>query len=305
MDMSFGRIGATAGQRIIYDRLSISQANTLAVRLNLPNRGMVPGFVWEEDGKIVGNVTLLSSEIRGRYLIANVAVHPDYRRQGIARGLMNKALDHIKSLAGDTVLLQVESNNEVALSLYESLSFHKLGNMHQWQATGARIRAIPGDSDLRDRVRPLDKHDFRAAFNLDCHSVHPDLNWPNPPPPDFYESGLLRRMIDFLNGRRHAVWVVDTTSGLKQKRYLTGLVSISSEWGRPTWLRVRIDPHWQGQYERSLLSTAISRLKHTRSSNIRSNHPAGDELVSQLLSEANFNIRRTLAVMKLELSTKR
>ncbi len=305
MDISFGRIGAASGQRVLYDRLSISQANPLAGRLNIPSRGMVPGFVWEEDGKIVGNVTLLSSEIRGRYLIANVAVHPDYRRQGIARGLMNEAISHIQSLAGETVLLQVESNNEGAISLYDSFSFIKLGNMHQWQATGSRIRAIPDGSDFRDRIRPLSKHDFRAAFNLDCHSVHPDLNWPNPPPPDYYERGLFRRLTDFLNGRRHAAWVVETTSSAKQKRYLTGLVSITSDWGRPTWLRVRVDPRWQGHIERSLLSTALSQLKHTRSTNIRSNHPAGDEFVSQLLSQGNFNIRRTLTVMKLELLAKR
>jgi len=305
MDISFGRVSVASGQRVLYDRLSISRPNPFAGRLNLASRGMVPGFVWEEDGRIVGNITLLSSEIRDRYLIANVAVHPDYRRQGIARELMNEALNHIKSLAGKTVLLQVESNNDAAISLYESLLFVDLGNMNQWQATGARIRVIPGDSDLRDRLRPLGKHDYRAAFNLDCHSIHPDLNWPNPPPTDFYESGLFRRLTDFLNGRRQAAWVIETTSSDKRKRYLTGLVSISSEWGRPTWLRIRTDPQWQGQNERSLLSTAISHLKRGRSSNIRSNHPAEDELVSQLLSEANFNVRRTLTVMKLELSAKR
>src|SRR5512135_1882648 len=45
------------------------------------------GYVWEEAGKIIGNVSLVFQPYRGRKLgmIANVATHPDYRRRGIGR----------------------------------------------------------------------------------------------------------------------------------------------------------------------------------------------------------------------------
>ena len=47
------------------------------------------GFVWEEGGKIVGNVSLVFQTHKGQKiaLIANVATHPDYRRGGIGRAL--------------------------------------------------------------------------------------------------------------------------------------------------------------------------------------------------------------------------
>ena len=65
---------------------------------NYPGRtgtlATVKGFVWVEKGEIVGNVNIIPVTIQRRrsYLIANVAVHPDYRRQGIARILTEAAL---------------------------------------------------------------------------------------------------------------------------------------------------------------------------------------------------------------------
>jgi len=49
----------------------------------------IPGFVWEQDGQVVGNVSMIPF-IRGdkkTYVIANVAVQEAYRRRGIARAL--------------------------------------------------------------------------------------------------------------------------------------------------------------------------------------------------------------------------
>src|SRR3972149_10055896 len=48
--------------------------------------GVFSGFVWEESGRIVGNVSV--GKINGagqRWMIANVAVLSSYRRRGIAR----------------------------------------------------------------------------------------------------------------------------------------------------------------------------------------------------------------------------
>src|SRR3972149_2661349 len=51
------------------------------------------GFVWVEEGSLVGNLSLIPHHYGRRrlYLIANVAVHPDHRRHGIARTLTQAA----------------------------------------------------------------------------------------------------------------------------------------------------------------------------------------------------------------------
>ena len=56
------------------------------------------GFVWEDEGRLVGNLNMIPvNALRQRsYLIANVAVHPDYQRQGIASALTDAALDFIR-----------------------------------------------------------------------------------------------------------------------------------------------------------------------------------------------------------------
>ncbi len=57
--------------------------------------------------------------------IANVAVHPSHRRQGIARALVKTAVERGASLSRLT--LEVRASNIGAISLYESLGFVKDG----------------------------------------------------------------------------------------------------------------------------------------------------------------------------------
>ena len=57
------------------------------------------GYVWVEADRLVGNLSLIPVFSQGvtRYLIANVAVHPDFRRKGIARALTQAALEKVEN----------------------------------------------------------------------------------------------------------------------------------------------------------------------------------------------------------------
>lgn len=57
--------------------------------------------------------------------IANVAVHPNHRRHGIARKLVTAAIEQGYSLSRLT--LEVRASNAAAIALYESLGFAKDG----------------------------------------------------------------------------------------------------------------------------------------------------------------------------------
>ena len=117
--------------------------------------------------RIVGNVTLLESPIHARYLVANVAVHPDFRRRGIARALMHEALAHIESWHGHQVYLQVESDNRAALALYDSMAFERRGEVRRWQTTISKLRLPSPEQAAGPRVRSLRSREWRAARELD------------------------------------------------------------------------------------------------------------------------------------------
>lgn len=59
--------------------------------------------------------------------ILNLAVHPRFRRQGIARGLMKRLMYDPANGRVKIYTLEVRKSNEPAISLYESLGFKKAG----------------------------------------------------------------------------------------------------------------------------------------------------------------------------------
>jgi ribosomal protein S18 acetylase RimI-like enzyme len=256
------------------------------------------GFVWEADGRIVGNVTLLPTKIWGRFLIANVAVHPSYRGQGIARALMNAATRAVQERHGYAILLQVVKGNLPAISLYQSLGYIELGNMNTWTASATRLRQLSktGVEPAVD-IRPLSGRLWREAFELDTSRVPADLNWPEPLQPDAYRSGVIRRLSDFFSGRQREVWVTADAGG-----QLAGLASITSEVGHANLVSVRVRSDCVGTLERPLLGKVVRRLAYIPRRVVRIDHPEDDLPMNEQLQEANFTIQRTLTHMRLDVT---
>lgn len=73
----------------------------------------------------VARITLLPPFFaeRRRGFIQDVFTHPDYRRQGIARRLVQDLLAWLREEQVATVELTVATNNAEAISLWESLGF--------------------------------------------------------------------------------------------------------------------------------------------------------------------------------------
>ena len=57
----------------------------------------------------------------------NVAVHPDYRRKGIAEALVNGLVEALKEQGSHCLTLEVRASNEPAKMLYEKLGFSQIG----------------------------------------------------------------------------------------------------------------------------------------------------------------------------------
>lgn len=298
LEMVFSGSMDAAGRQMFVGTANAPSSPAILWRLNPAAAKLALGFVWEENGRIVGNVTVLTSETPGRYLVVNVAVHPDYRRRGIARLLMHQVDNLVRQRQGRQILLQVVKQNHAALELYNSLNYTTVGSMTHWAASASRLRQLElhlSNSGLR--IRELKKDEWQAAFALDRQVLPADLNWPEFPKPDLYKTGFWVRAKDFLNGRQAETW-----AAANAQKKLVGLARIKSEWGRSHQATIRVHPTWQGQLERPLLAKIIRRLRYLPRRNVQIAHPDEDELMNSLLQEANFRPRRTLTHMRLDLS---
>jgi ribosomal-protein-alanine N-acetyltransferase len=78
-------------------------------------------FLAEIDGKIAGYVLfwLLPDEID----IHNIAVHPDFRRRGLGRSLLENVIIVARNRASSRITLEVRKSNTVAQKLYEAVGF--------------------------------------------------------------------------------------------------------------------------------------------------------------------------------------
>lgn len=147
-----------------YIRQVASGARTMRWVDGSMERVTVPlfGYVWEENGQIIGNISLSPFQWRKSwyYLIANVAVHPDHRRRGIARMLTRQAIEHCVVRQVSNLWLQVKDFNQGAINLYHSLGFVERERRTTWRSQAALSSS--GDVSSKIHVIPRLKRDWES-----------------------------------------------------------------------------------------------------------------------------------------------
>lgn len=167
------------GQRYIADMRRASRDNGfLQWASNMTENATLPltGFVWEENGRIVGNASIIPFRERGKriFLIANIAVHPEYRRRGIARALTRRAMKYGWDKKADALWLHVRDDNPGALRLYQELGFEEIARRTTWVA-----KPDPHLSPPFSEVQIVPRHPRFWEQQQDwLRRLHPDvLNW--------------------------------------------------------------------------------------------------------------------------------
>lgn len=82
-------------------------------------------LVMEDNGEIGGYCGAYC--ILDQAEIPNVAVHPQYRCQGIALAMLTQLLECCKAKGIESVVLEVREGNQPAIRLYEKLGFQSCG----------------------------------------------------------------------------------------------------------------------------------------------------------------------------------
>lgn len=76
--------------------------------------------------------------------IANIAVRPQYRRRGIGRSLLAKALSEGRRIGCRYAILDVRPSNIAGMQLYDKFGFRKVGRRPKYYATPSEDGLIMG-----------------------------------------------------------------------------------------------------------------------------------------------------------------
>ena len=82
-------------------------------------------LVAEESGRVAGYIG--SQTCGDESDVMNVAVHPDFRRRGMAEALVNSLTEELKKIESRCLTLEVRASNVPAIALYEKLGFVEIG----------------------------------------------------------------------------------------------------------------------------------------------------------------------------------
>ena len=137
IELCFSPTMDNEGQRYLSDMRRASRDDSFlnwASRMTETTSLPLTGYVWEQDGRIIGNASLIPFRDKGKriYLIANVAVHPDYRRHGIAHILTQRCMKHAQAKKATAVWLHVRDDNLGAINLYAKLGFQEISRRTTW-----------------------------------------------------------------------------------------------------------------------------------------------------------------------------
>ena len=91
-------------------------------------------FLAEEGGQVCGYgcLILLFEDAE----LANIAIAPTHRGQGVGKLLMEKMHDYAKTFGAERMLLEVRVSNQSAIGLYEKYGYEKYGLRENYYADG-------------------------------------------------------------------------------------------------------------------------------------------------------------------------
>jgi len=169
-----------------------------------------PGFIWEEEGQILGNLSMIPFKDHGKdiCLIANVAVDPNHRRRGIGRALTNHALTFLRRNHVSQVWLQVRDDNPAAHKLYLSTDFVDHLVRTTWRIKPNQFRGLDNTPvrGIRFCKRKKDDWEYQKAWLL---SAYPEsIRWNLSVDFSRFEPGLWQRISNLLESVHLKHWAV-------------------------------------------------------------------------------------------------
>jgi GNAT superfamily N-acetyltransferase len=268
----------------------------ILANLDRATRALQHGFVWidPKTERLVGNVTVYQSELDRVWVIANVAVHPDFRRRGIAREMMKAAMDLTTQENAVSVMLQVEADNDGAKHLYQDLGFRVQRGFTRWRRRP--YLDPPNPLTTMPDITLRAGREWKAEMAL-AEQVRPNhlggLGWLKSTEPSAFHSSIWQHLSRILNPTTIQRLVIRDTDPSR----LAASMWIESTFGASySRVNVMVSPDQQGSMEKPLLNFATRLLADSRRGLIVE-HPSDDEAATAVFREYEFEAMRHLVHM--------
>jgi ribosomal protein S18 acetylase RimI-like enzyme len=298
IEVAFADSMDSSGRAAVREMRALSRFGTgLGVIAGMSDlvQGIGLGYVWIEDGQLVGNVSIYPANRHHEpaWIIANVAVQPEFRGRGIARQLMLASMEAIRSRKSPAAaILQVEENNVPARNLYDSLGFVTEGTWRQWRRSSS-ARIPPPLDNSQVYITKRRRGEWQAEYAL-AKRVRPyGLGWQRPLHHGLFRRSIMTTFNDLINMRSVERLVVhsEDEQEIRAALWIERAFAASS-----TQLMLMVDPDYAGLYDEALINLAVRRFSgHTP---LTLEHPTDDTVASTILDRYQFHVQRTLVHMR-------
>jgi ribosomal protein S18 acetylase RimI-like enzyme len=302
IENAFGDELSDKGEQVLRELRLLSRFGPLGHLITGAQSGVndiFSGFVWIQDQRVVGNVTVNqpTRHLR-RWQISNVAVMDMYRRQGIARKLLEAAIDLVLRRGGNMVYLFVRDDNRSALHLYQSMGFVEVDRTTDLKLS-MPVR-VQGSGPIL--LRPLKPQEGEQLYELVLEASGRGHRW-------LY--AIRRAQYVISGGERFFRWLESVFSGEIETHWgaLTGstldagiVLRLTRMLNRkPHGLKLWIRPERRGKLEDIVARDVIAILAQQPARPVYVSLPACEAPAIDALVRQGFDKLRTLILMKLDL----
>lgn len=258
------------------------------------------GFVWVEEGRVVGNITIQRLDPYGsRWQIANVAVTRAFQGRGIGRALVEAALRRIDDRRGGWAVLQVRTDNPVAQQLYESLGFEALTE-EAVLTLDSLPRALSPVEPLAG-LRPYQHQEWQARYVLEAASRTELAKWWRPVRShqfmQTFESRAGEKLKELVGRSQVRRWVVEGAHS-----FSAWLAVDASRWQGVHRLEFTVHPACRGALEQPLIDQAFQYLSAFPGWPIRVEHQGEHREMVDALQQTGFRLVRNHLSMRKKLN---
>lgn len=211
--------------------------------LSPPLRDLLRGYVWEEDGQMVGTTIVQRRGSTHIWIVGTVGVLPAYRRQGLARKCVEAGIALIRKQGGTKAILTVIDGNVPAYTLYEDLGFDDYAGEIDYEA---RFEEVPPVPSLPEGYvqSPLGTFDWQPRYELE-QRISPEslLKYEPVEVGRFRQPAMMRLLYPLImvaQGIRDKDFVIRTTG--QGQVVARGGYTIPTRGKGVNNLRVRLDP---------------------------------------------------------------